>query len=230
MKVPVWTLLLCSVAAVVFVAPSLGDALIYDRDAISGGEWWRLITGNLVHLSAMHLTFDALALLVAGTIMELRGDRYVGFVYFMAGAVVGVVVYVTSPELQYYGGLSGVVTAVVVYLCLEGLRDTGGWRWLCLFGMTLVAVKIGIEFRLGKSLLAATVSQPFVPVPVSHLAGAFTAFFAFGMTRWKQVFTRTRQAASGQGKHRRTPVLRSAASSEQPGIEYAARAKAAWRD
>jgi rhomboid family GlyGly-CTERM serine protease len=208
MKVPVWTLLLCSVAAVVFVAPSLGDALIYDRGAISGGEWWRLITGNLVHLSGMHLSFDVLGLLVAGTIIELRGDRYVGLVYFMAGAVVGIVVYVTSPELQYYGGLSGIVTAVVVYLCLEGLRDTGGWRWLCLFGLTLVAVKIGLDLMLGKSLLAATESQPFVPVPVSHFAGACTALFAFVLTRWKQVFIRTGQAASGQREHRRMPVPR----------------------
>jgi rhomboid family GlyGly-CTERM serine protease len=204
MKVPVWTLLLCGAAAVVFVAPFLGDVLIYDRDAITSGEWWRLITGNLVHLSGMHLTFDVVALLVAGTIIELRGDRYVGLVYLMAGAVVGIVVYVTSPEWRYYGGLSGIVTAGVVYLCLEGLRDSGGWRWLCLFGLTLVAVKIGLELMLGKSLLAATESQPFVPVPASHLAGACTAFFAFVLTRWKQVLTRTGHAASGQRKRRRT--------------------------
>jgi len=195
MKVPVWTLLLCGVAAVVFVAPSLGDALIYDRDAISGGEWWRLITGNLVHLSGMHFSFDVVALLVVGTIIEQRGNRYVGLVYFMAGAAIGIVVYVASPELRYYGGLSGIVTAAVVYLCLGGLRDTGAWRWLCLFGLTLVAVKIGLELTLGNSLLAATESQPFVPVPVSHLAGACTALFVFFLTRWKQVFSRTGHAA-----------------------------------
>lgn len=185
MKTPLWTLLICGIATIIFFVPSLGDATIFDRDLIIGGEWWRLITGNLVHLSAMHFVFDVLALLVVGTIIELRGDRFLVLVYFTAGAVIGLVVFMTSPDLRYFGGLSGIVTAAAVYLCLEGLRDTGAWRWLCLFGLALVAVKIGLEFMFGQSLISVTESYPFVLVPASHLVGACTALFVFVLTRYK---------------------------------------------
>lgn len=185
MKIPLWTMLLCSIASVIFFVPSLGDAAIFDRDSIVSGEWWRLITGNLVHLSAMHFISDVLALFVVGTIIELRGDRFLALVYCTAGMVIGLVVFMTSPELRYFGGLSGIVTAAAVYLCLEGLRDTGAWRWLCLFGLVLVAIKIGLEFMFGQSLLSVTEPHLFVPVPASHLAGACTALFVFILTRYK---------------------------------------------
>lgn len=186
MKTPVVTLLLCGIATVVFFVPALGDAAIYDRDLIQGGEWWRLITGNLVHLSVMHFTYDVIALLVIGTVIELRGDRYLWLVYGLASAVIGLTIYITSPELRFYGGLSGIVSAAVVYLCVDGLREPGSWRWLCGFGLTLIAVKIGIEFAFGQTFLSMTESQPFVPVPVSHLAGACSALFVFVLTRYKR--------------------------------------------
>lgn len=179
MKFPRWTLLICSLATVVFFVPSLGDSIIYDRELILSGEWWRLITGNLVHLSMMHFAYNVLALLVIGTIIELRGDRYLWLLYLTAGAVIGLVVHITSPELRFYGGLSGIVTAAVVYLCIGGLRDSGAWRWLCLSILALIAIKIGLEFMLGQSLLSVIETPSFVPVPVSHLAGACTALVLF---------------------------------------------------
>ncbi len=185
MKVPLWTLLLCCGATIVFFVPSLGDASIYDRDLIQNGEWWRLFTGNLVHLSAMHFLYDVIALLVVGAIIELRGDRYLWLVYLLAGVVIGFAVYVSCPELRFYGGLSGIVSAAVVYLCLDGLGDTGGWRWLCGVTLVLIVIKIAIELASGISLLSTTESQPFVTVPASHLAGGCLALMVFVWTRYK---------------------------------------------
>jgi rhomboid family GlyGly-CTERM serine protease len=185
MKIPLWTLLLCGIASVVYFVPALGDAAIYDRDLISVGEWWRLITGNLAHLSALHFTYDVVALAVVGTMIELRGERHMWLVYCIAGMAIGLAVYLACPELRFYGGLSGIVSAALVYLCLDGLRETGGWRWLCGFVLVLVASKIAIEFALGQSFLSLTSSEPFIPVPVSHLAGACSAVFVFVMTRYK---------------------------------------------
>ena len=186
MKTPVLTLLLCGIATVVFFMPALGGAAIYDRDLIQGGQWWRLITGNLVHLSVMHFTYDVIALLVIGTVIELRGDRYLWLVYCFAGTAIGIAVYMASPELRFYGGLSGIVSAAVVYLCLDGLREPGIWRGLCGFALALTVIKIGIELALGLTFLSITESQPFIPVPVSHLAGACSALLVFALTRYKQ--------------------------------------------
>lgn len=183
MRIPFWTLLLCGIATLVFLVPSLGAAAIYDRNLISGGAWWRLFTGNLAHLSALHLAYDVVALLVIGSIIELRGDRSVWLLYCTAGAAIGLAVYMTCPELRFYGGLSGIVSAALVYLCMDGLRDADGWRWVCRLALVLVTIKIGIEFMLGTSLLASATHQPFVPVPVSHLAGACSALLVFALTR-----------------------------------------------
>lgn len=192
MRTPWWTVLLCSIATAIYLVPPLAGVAIYDREAIAGGEWWRLITGNLVHLSPLHLIFDVVALSVVGTVIELRGARYWWLVCCAAGAVIGLAVYLAAPELRYYGGLSGIVTAAVVYLCLDGLRDTGGWRRLCMFVLVLAAIKIGIEFVSGETVLSMTESQPFETVPVSHLAGACTALLAFILTRGGQIIQASR--------------------------------------
>jgi rhomboid family GlyGly-CTERM serine protease len=185
MKTPVLTLLLCGIATVVYFVPVLGGAAIYDRDLIQAGEWWRLITGNLVHFSVMHFTYDVVALSVIGTAIELRGDRYLWLLYCFAGTAIGIAVYIASPELRFYGGLSGIVSAAVVYLCLDGLHEPGIWRGLCGFALAFVAIKIGIELALGLTFLSIAESQPFIPVPVSHLAGACSALFVFVLTRYK---------------------------------------------
>ena len=180
MRFPVFTLLLCGIATVVFFVPPLGPAMIYNREAILGGEWWRLITGNFVHLSPAHFAADVLALLVVGTMIELRGERCVWLVYLSAGAAIGLTVYLTSPELQFFGGLSGIVTAALVYLCVCGMRDAGAWRWLCVTMLALVPIKITMEFMLGDTLLNIVGVQPFLPVPTSHLAGACAALCVYG--------------------------------------------------
>jgi len=197
MRMPLWTVLLCGIATAIYLVPPLAGVAIYDRDAIASGEWWRLATGNLVHLSLMQLILDVIALLVVGTIIELRGERHWWLICSTAGTVVGLSVYLTAPEFRYYGGLSGIVTGAVVYLCLDGLRDTANWRGLCMFVLALVALKIGIEFSSGDTLLTVAGSQPFEAVPVSHLAGACAALFVFILTRGKQLIQSSRASAPG---------------------------------
>ena len=34
------------------------DALSYDRAALAGGQWWRLISAHFVHLDAQHMLID----------------------------------------------------------------------------------------------------------------------------------------------------------------------------
>jgi len=179
MKLPKWTLLVCVLATLLFLVPAFKDTMIYDRDAIIDGQWWRLITGNLVHLSTMHFTYDVLAMLVIGIVVELRGIRYVWLVYLFAAMDIGAAVFIASPELRFYGGLSGIVTATLVYLCMCWGLESGIWRMFCISMLVLVALKIGMEFMFGQSLLSAADPQLFIPSPVSHLAGALTGVLVF---------------------------------------------------
>lgn len=183
---PLQTVLLGSAAVLIFFTPALSSLLIYDRVAIADGELWRLLTGNLVHYSASHAIYNVIAVLVAGALIELR--RYSGLwcVWLVAGIAIGLIVYATHPEMRYFGGLSGIATAAIVYLCLNGITESGPWRILCLVTLVLVAAKIGAEFIFGLSLTYAE-PQLFEPVPMSHAVGAAAAllvFWSIGATKW----------------------------------------------
>ena len=181
---PLTTLLLCGAAAAVLALPPLQAALIYSRAAIEGGEAWRLITGNLVHLSPSHFFYDVVALLVVGTLIETRRYRCFSLLCLASAALIGATLYAFKPEILVFGGMSGVVTAGVVFLCLHGLREIGAWRWVCLATLICFAIKMSLELALGSSLLLLTgmESQGFAPVPLSHVVGAATAFLLFGTT------------------------------------------------
>jgi|CXWL01.1.fsa_nt_gi rhomboid family GlyGly-CTERM serine protease len=184
MILPRWTFLAVGIATIVYLLPSLGDALIYDRASIQAGEWWRLLTGNWVHLSDMHFISDVIGLLVIGSMLEQQKNSGMWLVYLISGIVIGMVIFLCLPTLQFFGGLSGIVTATLVYFCLTGLIKQGAWRRVCLSLLVMVALKIAIEFMLGVSILSSTNQQSFIPVPASHLSGAASALLVFALTRF----------------------------------------------
>jgi rhomboid family GlyGly-CTERM serine protease len=193
----VWTLLVCAVAAAAFFSDRIADALIFDRVAIDAGQWWRLLSGNFVHLSAAHFAIDVLALLAVGTLAEVRGERRLGPVYLVAGLATGLMLYWQLPQFRYFGGLSGIVSAAVTYLCLAGACESGPRRALFAFALGLVALKIAVELALDDSLLTAAMEQPFVSVPQSHLAGAAAALATYLVARTRRLRWIGRAVAPG---------------------------------
>ncbi len=190
--VPWVTLGLALATLLVHALPALGSLLVFDREAIAQGEWWRLWTGNLVHFSATHLGYDLLALLVAGVIVERDGAACYAALLAVSALVIGLVVLATLPALRYFGGLSGVVVAVVVYLCLAGLRARGLWRAVCATVLGLVVLKLIVELATGEALLAGTLGDGIVAVPQSHVAGALCAAALFLLPWCRGVRSATR--------------------------------------
>ncbi|HXW64643.1 MAG TPA: rhombosortase [Burkholderiaceae bacterium] len=178
-KFPLRTLLVCAVAAAAFFFDPIADALIFDRVAIANGQWWRLFSGNFVHLSAAHFASDMLGLLAVGAMVEVRGARYLGLLYIVAGLAVGLVLYWQLPQLRYFGGLSGIVSAAATYLCLAGACEKGPRRAPFALALGLVTLKIAFECALDRSLLTAALPQSVVFLPQSHLAGAGAALAVF---------------------------------------------------
>jgi rhomboid family GlyGly-CTERM serine protease len=179
LPIPVWTLALCAAAAVVYSAPQLQAALVYNREAIGAGEIWRLVTGNLVHFSGSHFIKDVAALLAIGLLIESGRRRHFALLCLVSGSLIGSVLYVAEPELLVYGGLSGIVTAAATYLCLHGIEEDSAYRWLCLGMLLCLAVKTGCEIALGFSPLRG--AEGFALVPRSHAVGAATAIALFAL-------------------------------------------------
>ncbi|GAA0792328.1 MULTISPECIES: rhomboid family intramembrane serine protease GlpG [Pseudomonadati] len=83
---------------------------------------WRVFTPSLMHFSAMHIIFNLLWWWYLGGKIETRlGSRPLLFLLLMAGTLPNIVQFlITGPN---FGGLSGVVYAVVGYTWLMGVRN-----------------------------------------------------------------------------------------------------------
>ena len=94
----------------VYVWPNAMTALIWQRDALAEGQWWRLITAHFVHLNVRHLLWN---LLGAWVICELFWDQLElpeGLMLCGASALgVSLLLWFCQPAFFWYAGLSGVL-------------------------------------------------------------------------------------------------------------------------
>lgn len=124
------TLITFFACVAVFAGMNLGFAdAIYTQLSFFGAvpqsdisQIWRLFTPSLMHFSAMHIIFNLLWWWYLGGKIETRlGVRPLLFLLVIAGTIPSVVqFYMTGPN---FGGLSGVVYAVVGYTWLMGVRQ-----------------------------------------------------------------------------------------------------------
>ena len=176
---PAVTFLVAAGSLVLFLLPDATHSFVYDRDLVLAGETWRLITGHAVHLSESHAAYNLILFAVAGSRLERwTGPRYAWLIGLtvLAG---GLYFLVFMPEMARYGGLSGVVSAVVVYLCLQKMRQGGFVRAVWAAILLLFVAKIGYEILIGQAVFAAPDTTQFDVVPAIHIIGAVVAALLF---------------------------------------------------
>ncbi len=90
-------------------------ALRFDRDAIEAGKWWRLLSGNFVHLGWWHLFLNEMGLLMLLLLCPERlsaavwARRLVLVSLGMSGGL-----YFFVPGTHWYVGMSGVIHGLFV--------------------------------------------------------------------------------------------------------------------
>jgi len=98
-------------------APALIRAGALSREAVLGGEWWRLVTTIFLHGSVEHLLGNALALYVLGMVCEHAfGRAQFAFLFLMSG-IAGSVLSMTlspGPSVGASGAIFGLQGAAVV--------------------------------------------------------------------------------------------------------------------
>jgi rhomboid family GlyGly-CTERM serine protease len=172
------TLLVLGAALLVARFSSWSAWLVYDRSAILSGQVWRMFTGHWVHFSTSHLFYDSLVLGIAGWMIETQKLPHFAWLCCLAPWFISGVLLVVEPQLQWFGGLSALATAAIVYLTLFGLREAPPWRWVCQAALLGLAAKIIFEIITGRMLFAAM--NPSIEVSVgSHLAGGLCAWLCF---------------------------------------------------
>jgi rhomboid family GlyGly-CTERM serine protease len=153
----------------------LRELLRYERDAIHSGEYWRLVSGHLVHLGFGHLWPNLVALAVIGLLFE---DVFRNSDWLRVGvaslAAIDLGLYALDPTVLWYVGLSGVLHGFVAAgaLALLVRRETLG----AVLGVGLAA-KLIFEQLVGPvPFTAASVGGPVVVA--AHLYGAIGALLA----------------------------------------------------
>lgn len=114
--------LLAAVLVLLWLTGDAGRELLrYERAAVLQGQYWRLLTGHLVHYSGQHLLLNAVGL---GLIAALFPREYPvrGWLLILASSVVTIDLGFVwlEPQVDWYVGLSGV---------LHGALAAGALGW-----------------------------------------------------------------------------------------------------
>ncbi len=134
-----WLPLGVAVLSTVLQLAGLRDAWQFDRALIASGDWWLLLSGNLVHLNTNHLLMNVLGLGVIALLVwpYLSTPQWL-LCFAVSALAVGVGLYWRDTHLGYYVGLSGV---------LHGLLLAG------------VVYEVAVQPRSGWVLLIAIVAK-----------------------------------------------------------------------
>mgnify|MGYP002621885857 CR=1 FL=1 len=168
--IPYCTLTLLAAAGTVLVVPGAAQVLMLEREALNGGELWRLLSAHLVHYSWAHFGANLLVLAPAAWLVETRDRRDFLPVVLLAALMAGLAVYLAEPGVKRFAGASALAFALLTYAALRGLRGTRPWRLVCVTLLALVLVKTGAELMLGWQPVDWR-ADGFVAVPLSHAAG-----------------------------------------------------------
>ncbi|MCL1073174.1 rhombosortase [Shewanella dokdonensis] len=112
------------------------DLMEYQRQFIADGQWWRLLTGNLIHTNLWHLLMNLAGFWVVVFIHRVHyGNRHLAWLLLALCLTEGLGLWFAFPALSAYVGLSGVLHGLFAYGALNDIKI--GWRsgYLLLVGV-----------------------------------------------------------------------------------------------
>ena len=142
--------------AVTSFFPQLERALFFD--SLDSGQYWRFITPIFLHFGLVHLVFNSLWLSMLGSRIEhLNGSSHFILLVLVTGAVSNMAQYLWSGSI-YFGGMSGVVYALLGYIWIKHKLVPNpvsqlppgivgfmlGWLAVCMTGIVDVVLGVGV--------------------------------------------------------------------------------------
>jgi rhomboid family GlyGly-CTERM serine protease len=168
------TILLAGAAALFCLGGLFAEALMpllrYDRPALAGHEWWRLVSAHLVHFDLQHGVLNAAALVLTAWIVGRR-VAITEWLLLAVGSLIAVDagLYWLSPDVGWYVGASGMLHGLfagsALMLALRERDVMGGMMLL------LLAAKLAYEHLSGGTSLFMD-GAGFTVVTEAHLYGA----------------------------------------------------------
>ena len=169
-----WGVLAAVLVAAALHACAAGVALQYERAAVTAGEPWRLVSGQLVHWSDAMATADLLLVLLVGAIVECHARRTLLVAMGLGVTASALAVHLAARSVEVYRGSSGVGCALLVCAAAVVWRRSGGA--VAVVALALLVIKLVAE--LAGIPLGGTLPAGVQPVPAVHLAGAVAGLLA----------------------------------------------------
>jgi rhomboid family GlyGly-CTERM serine protease len=158
-------------------------ALRYERDAVLQGEYWRLLTGHLVHGTWLHLLLNGAGLgLIAALFPRDYSLAAWALIAACAAAAIDVGFVLYEPQLRWYVGLSGVLHGTLAAGAIAWWRHES--RLLALVLSVIFVGKLAWEQVQGALPLSGDLSV----VVDAHLYGAVGGAIA-GVILWFRAHT-----------------------------------------
>jgi rhomboid family GlyGly-CTERM serine protease len=167
-KYGVGLLLACALLLLPELGGDVGRALLrYDRAGLAAGQWWRLLTGHIVHLDLEHAGLNSLGLVLMWALFarDYSPRQWILIVLVTLGAI-DAGLWLRDSTIAWYVGSSGALHGVMAAGTLAHLRrrDLDGWI-LAAF----IVVKLSFEQRSGALPFADSGAGVVVD---AHLYGA----------------------------------------------------------
>ncbi|WOX04626.1 rhombosortase [Microbulbifer pacificus] len=164
-------MVVAAAAAIYLKQDTLGALLSYDHSRILAGEYWRIVSGHLVHTNLNHLLLNGFGLALAWVLMPLRPRPHMALAgLVIVAALCGLALLLFEPQIASYRGLSGVIHALLVLGAIFNIA-TIGERSQGLIVLAVVALKLYSEsYGTSGSMVTALIGVPVVTE--SHFWGA----------------------------------------------------------
>jgi rhomboid family GlyGly-CTERM serine protease len=162
-------------AASLVVACTASEAALELSRGAAASEPWRLVTGHVAHFGRNHLAWDLVVFAGLGAIVERRSRAAFLVVTFGSACAIAIAILAAMPEIERYRGLSGVDSALAVYLATHFLvaaeNRAPAARVVAAAALGGFFLKTAWEAATGATLFVDHTSAGFVPLPLAHLVG-----------------------------------------------------------
>lgn len=138
------TLTLAAIMLGLIVLGERGESLFeFDREKIAQGDWYRLLSGHLIHYGNYHLMMNIAGLgLTLGVLWSHLNTRHFLWVSFSSALFISLGILFFSPTLFYYGGFSGIIHTLIAFALITDFKQAPATNSIVL---TLLLIKVGYE-------------------------------------------------------------------------------------
>jgi rhomboid family GlyGly-CTERM serine protease len=145
---------------------------VYDRSQILAGQFWRLVTGHLVHFSTSHLLLNLGGFVSLLSVLYRFKMRVSMLRLVLASGLMSLGLLVFAPNISTYGGLSALVTGLAVVFIMQIAQTKH--RAVALFLLLLLTGKVLRDF-LYPGAQFIQYSTATHTAPLAHVLGAVGA-------------------------------------------------------